>query len=259
MTTSQETHGARRRPAFMTGVLATPGLLVSGYVWLLLFVILSIPLWVAFVAAGGTLAAYALLAGALAARGFGRAAAADPQHGDIVVGDDGIVMNPLVDARALRVRFMLALGMTLMSGWLIVETLAFSVTTQRDISFACGIAVAAFGLVTAVAYTLRPRERKQSLVIPALKSSISLWQALGAIIAGLGAWQIVETLVFSSAHARWLTFENACAYLGLALFGLVVHEFSSEHVVHVLEVAGWRTPDNAPQRAPDGGSIRSAA
>ena len=44
------------------------GIIVAIAVWFLLFVIIGIPLWIAFVAGGGTLIAFLLLAGAAAKR-----------------------------------------------------------------------------------------------------------------------------------------------------------------------------------------------
>jgi hypothetical protein len=46
----------------------------------------------------------------------------------------------------------------------------------------------------------------------------------------------VETLVFSTAAVQWLTFANGCALEALALGGLVLHELSTERVVHSIEV-----------------------
>ena len=47
-------------------------------------------------------------------------------------------------------------------------------------------------------------------------------------------------LVFSGATTRWLGFADGCGLLGLAIAGLVLHELSTERVVHSLEVIDAR-------------------
>jgi len=54
--------------ARLVAKLSVPGLIIAAAVWFVLFVILSIPLWVAFVAGGGTLLVYAALVGEETAR-----------------------------------------------------------------------------------------------------------------------------------------------------------------------------------------------
>jgi hypothetical protein len=230
------------RPSVLTsGALAVPGVLLAVYLWLLLYAILAVPLWIAFVAAGGTLVAYALAMVGLARRsGHAVTSATDFGSGDIVAANDRVVLTPLVNVAALRLRFVLSMSLALLAGWMIVETVSFPAGGQRWISFACAVALTIVGTAMYVLYARRRPQDKQSLVVPAAGIRFAVWQALGAVFAALGAWQVVETLVFSSASSRWLTFENACACLVFALVALVVHEFSSERVVHVLEVAGWR-------------------
>jgi hypothetical protein len=237
------------------GIVAVPGVLFAAYLWLLLDVILGVPIWVAFIAAAGALAAYAAGAVALVARRSASAVKADPRRGDIVVGDDRVLVNPLLNVAALRLRFTLSLSVMLLAGWVIVETLAFSPSAQRWISFACGILAVVFGAASYAGYRLRSRDAKQSVVIPSLGYRFTPWQLLSGSVTVLGIWQIVETLVFTNMQTRWLTFANACALLILALVGLVVHEFSTERVVHVLEVAGLRPRAEEHSREP----ARSAA
>jgi hypothetical protein len=47
----------------LASLLTVPALIIAGIVFVILFVILSVPLWVSFVAAGGALVLYAVLAG----------------------------------------------------------------------------------------------------------------------------------------------------------------------------------------------------
>ena len=47
----------------LPSLLSVPGLIIAGIIFVVLFVILSVPLWVSFVAAGGALLVYAAVAG----------------------------------------------------------------------------------------------------------------------------------------------------------------------------------------------------
>jgi len=60
-------------------------------------------------------------------------------------------------------------------------------------------------------------------------------RTLDAVAGVLAAWTIVETLVFSGMLMVWLTFGAAAAIVAVAAAGLIVHELSTERVVHSLE------------------------
>jgi len=60
-------------------------------------------------------------------------------------------------------------------------------------------------------------------------------RTLDAVAGVLAAWTIVETLVFSGMLMVWLTFGAAAALVAVAAAGLIVHELSTERVVHSLE------------------------
>ena len=60
-------------------------------------------------------------------------------------------------------------------------------------------------------------------------------RTLDAVAGVLAAWTIVETLVFSGMLMVWLTFSAAAAIVAVAAAGLIVHELSTERVVHSLE------------------------
>jgi len=60
-------------------------------------------------------------------------------------------------------------------------------------------------------------------------------RTLDGVVAVLAAWTIVETLVFSGMLMVWLTFGAAAAIAAVAVAGLIVHELSTERVVHSLE------------------------
>jgi hypothetical protein len=63
-------------------------------------------------------------------------------------------------------------------------------------------------------------------------------RAIGApVLAALGIWTVVSSLVFSGATVGWLIFANALGLVAIALVELAVHEVSTERVVHTLVVS----------------------
>ena len=52
----------------------------------------------------------------------------------------------------------------------------------------------------------------------------------------VGAWMIVEVLALTQADVKWWSFGSALALTGLSAIGLVIHEWSTERVVHELRV-----------------------
>jgi hypothetical protein len=105
-----------------------------------------------------------------------------------------------------------------MAGTLVVFTQAFSLATAAWLVFAFGCGFTVVSLTSAVMPTTLVQ------------------RAIGAIATVIGAWTIVESLVFSPATATWIGFADALGILGLALIGLMVHELRTERVVHALEI-----------------------
>jgi hypothetical protein len=101
------------------------------------------------------------------------------------------------------------------------------------------------------------------VVSQALTASATGWIALGlaiAVVAGLaavqldrgrpvvqrgldgvagvlGVWTIIASVVFSAGTLTWLSFAEGLGLAVLGLAGLVVHELSSERVVHSFAIA----------------------
>ena len=118
----------------------------------------------------------------------------------------------------MSTRYLSNLFLALMAGTLVVFTQAFSATTAAWLVFAfgCGFTVLSLGSV-AMPTTLVQR-------------------AIAGVATIIGAWTIVESLVFSPTTAMWIGFADALGILGLALIGLTVHELRTERVVHALEI-----------------------
>jgi hypothetical protein len=63
-------------------------------------------------------------------------------------------------------------------------------------------------------------------------------RGLDFLTALVGAWMIVEVLTLSQSDVKWWSFGAAAAIAGLSTIGLVIHEWSTERVVHELRVTG---------------------
>ena len=61
-------------------------------------------------------------------------------------------------------------------------------------------------------------------------------RALDFFTAVVGAWMIVEVLTLHQGDIKWWSFGSAAALAGLSVIGLVIHEWSTERVVHELRV-----------------------
>jgi membrane protein YdbS with pleckstrin-like domain len=56
------------------------------------------------------------------------------------------------------------------------------------------------------------------------------------VLGLIGAWTAVAALVFAGATLGWLAFAGGVAVALVAAGGLIVHELTTERVVHTLEV-----------------------
>jgi hypothetical protein len=129
----------------------------------------------------------------------------------------------------MRIRFISWLAIGLAAAFLVVATAAFTLPVIDALALGISIGTLVVSLGIANAY----RQHVPTLV-PALLTAI------------VSAWTIVASQVFSQATVQNLTLAGSLAIGGLALAGLTVHELSTEHIVHSLEVsAGQRVPDPA--------------
>jgi len=61
-------------------------------------------------------------------------------------------------------------------------------------------------------------------------------RGLDFLTALVGAWMIVEVLTLSQGDVKWWSFGSAAAIAAVSAIGLIVHEWSTERVVHELRV-----------------------
>jgi hypothetical protein len=129
----------------------------------------------------------------------------------------------------MRIRYLYNTGVALAAGFLVVATQSFSAAVVAWLTFgiAAAITLAALGILAA--------------------PSGLVHRILGGLTLTLGVWTIVASLVFVPTTVLWLGFASALAFVGLALAGLTIHEFTTERVVHSFEVGQL---DNRRHREP---------
>jgi hypothetical protein len=117
-------------------------------------------------------------------------------------------------------RFLTNAGLSLLGAFTVVASMAWAPSTFMWLMFAAGIVAVALSPAAAI----RRRGASQ--------------RALDGVIAILGAWTIVASLVFSAGTVTWLGFASGVGFVALALAGLTLHELRTERVVHSVEVRG---------------------
>jgi hypothetical protein len=103
-------------------------------------------------------------------------------------------------------------------GFLIVASRVFTGSHLEWLGFGVSAAVVLAGVV---GLTIATRQRH--LV------------GFGAL-AAIAAWSAVAALIFTGSTLGWLVFADAIGLAVVALGALVVHEFTTERIVHTLEV-----------------------
>lgn len=75
------------------------------------------------------------------------------------------------------------------------------------------------------------------LAVAQLDGSRGLAQrTLDALCGTLAVWTIVVSAVYTGGTVKWLSFGEGLGFAALALVGLIVHELSTERVVHAIAV-----------------------
>lgn len=115
-------------------------------------------------------------------------------------------------------RFLTNAALTLAGAFTVVASMAWAPGTFMWLMFAAGI----------VAMTLSTAAAVRGRGLPQ--------RVLDGMIAILGAWTIVASLVFSAGTVTWLGFASGIGFVGLALAGLTLHELHTERVVHSFDV-----------------------
>jgi peptidoglycan biosynthesis protein MviN/MurJ (putative lipid II flippase) len=134
-----------------------------------------------------------------------------------------------------RQRFFFNLGALGAAVLLIVAAAAFGPGAVKGVGLGIGIGGCAISLLF-VAALMHHRRLEGHPEVRVFGHSIGLWSLLSGAMAAVAIWEIVATAAFEADVGRWLTLSNGLAIAALACTGLVMHEISTERVVHVLEV-----------------------
>lgn len=117
-------------------------------------------------------------------------------------------------------KYIINLLLVIAGGFLAVASRAFAAGTAGWIALGIGIFAVVLASVGLATTRLQPR-------------------SIGYVaMASTGIWTIVSSLVFTGAALGWLVLADALMLAAIAVVGLVVHELSTERVVHTLVVAG---------------------
>lgn len=120
----------------------------------------------------------------------------------------------------MSLRFVTNVFLMLAGGLIVVFSQALTANATGWVAFGLAIAVVA-GLAAV------QLDRGRSVI----------QRGLDGVVGVLGVWTIIASVVFSGGTLTWLSFAEGLGFVGLGLIGLVVHELSSERVVHSLAIA----------------------
>jgi hypothetical protein len=120
-------------------------------------------------------------------------------------------------------RYFSWLTVGLAGGFLVVATAAFSPSAVAWLAFA--ISIGTLVVSAGIAYVYR---RHLTTLLTAV------------VTAGISAWTIVASVVFSQSTVQNLALATGLAVTALAVVGLTEHELSNESAVHAVEDAGAR-------------------
>jgi hypothetical protein len=121
----------------------------------------------------------------------------------------------------MRINFLSRLALLVGAAFLVVVTQAWSGGTLEWLFIVGGVAMLA---LAAVDFT----------------AARAVQRSLDAAVVVIGIWSIIQALVFSGSTREWISFATAVAAGLVAIAGLVVHELSTERVVHELAVTPAR-------------------
>ena len=119
----------------------------------------------------------------------------------------------------MRMHFISRLALLLIAGFLVVASQVWTGNTLEWLFIVGGIVMvlAAAADATVLGNTQR---------------------ALDGLIALLGAWSIVQAIIFEGNDLKWFSFATAAGLALLSTIGLLIHENSTERTVHELSVTG---------------------
>ena len=134
-----------------------------------------------------------------------------------------------------RQRFFFNLGVLLAAVLLFVAAAAFGPGAIKGMGLGIGSAGLAVSLLF-MSVLVHQRRLEGYPVLKLFGHGMGLWSMLAGGVAGVATWEIVDVAVFNADVNRWLTLANGLLIAALGCAGLVLHEVTTERVVHCLEI-----------------------
>jgi hypothetical protein len=121
----------------------------------------------------------------------------------------------------MRLHFFSRLALLLVAGFLVVASQVWTGNTLQLLFVIGGAAMIAGAAIDGIRADTAQR-------------------ALDGVIGLLGAGTVIQALTVGATDLKWSSFACACALAALSTIGLVLHEMSTERVVHELRVSKTR-------------------
>jgi hypothetical protein len=134
-----------------------------------------------------------------------------------------------------RKRFVFNLGLLGAAALLVSAALAFGPTAVVGVGLGIGI-VGLLGSLSFLAAVMHHRSLAGARQLRLLGIAFDVWSLLAGGVIGVALWETVQSAVFAGPVARWLTLANGVLAGTFGCIGLVLHELTTERVIHVLEV-----------------------
>jgi hypothetical protein len=134
-----------------------------------------------------------------------------------------------------RKRFVFNLGLLGAAALLVSAALAFGPGAVFGVGLGIGIA-GLLGSLSFLAAIVHHRRLPGARELRLCGYAIDAWSLLGGLVVGVALWETIQSAVFAAPIAKWLTLGNGLLAGGFGCVGLVLHELTTERVIHVLQV-----------------------
>ena len=135
----------------------------------------------------------------------------------------------------MRARFFVSLGTLVVGCLLLVASVAFAPRVALWVGLGLGIVLVLLGM-TALSGAVHRRELGEARELRLGAYAVRVWPVIACALLAVALWQVAQVGAFAAGIAKWLSFANGWVISVLATVALIVHEVSSERVVHFVEI-----------------------
>jgi hypothetical protein len=135
----------------------------------------------------------------------------------------------------VRARFFVSLGTLVVGCLLLVASVAFAPRVALWVGLGLGIVLVLLGM-TALSGAVHRRELGEARELRLGAYAVRVWPVIACALLAVALWQVAQVGAFAAGIAKWLSFANGWVISVLATVALIVHEVSSERVVHFVEI-----------------------